>query len=108
MAALASKPQHVYAGFDPTANSLHLGNLLVLIGLLHCQRAGHHPIALVGGATAKIGDPSGRQSERQQMSNETMQENLLSIRKQIERIFNNHEEYFWTSRGQEGRLRAVK
>ena len=72
----------VYAGFDPTASSLHVGNLLILVrkkskkgtvlirhkvGLLHFQRAGHRAVALLGGATARIGDPSGRNSERQEV-----------------------------------------
>uniref|UniRef100_A0A182SM81 tyrosine--tRNA ligase n=1 Tax=Anopheles maculatus TaxID=74869 RepID=A0A182SM81_9DIPT len=87
--------QTVYAGFDPTANSLHVGNLLVLIGLLHTQRAGHQPIALVGGATGLIGDPSGRKTERQLLETETVQHNVTCIKRQIEEIFSNHERFFW-------------
>lgn len=103
-----SKPQHIYAGFDPTADSLHLGNLLILIGLVHCQRAGHNPIALIGGATGQVGDPSGRQTERPDLQIDTMHHNLSCIRKQIERTFANHEEYFWSTREQKGLLRPVK
>lgn len=61
---LTSDARCVYAGFDPTADSLHVGNLMVIMALLRAQRAGHTPIGLVGGATAKIGDPSGKTSER--------------------------------------------
>ncbi|XP_041788067.1 tyrosine--tRNA ligase, mitochondrial [Anopheles merus] len=92
---LGSTCQTVYAGFDPTANSLHVGNLLVLIGLLHTQRAGHQPIALVGGATGLIGDPSGRKTERQQLRTEAVEHNVACIRRQIEAIFANHERFFW-------------
>ena len=60
----SSKPTTVYAGFDPTAPSLHVGNLLVLTSLLHFHRAGHQVVILLGGATARIGDPSGKNSER--------------------------------------------
>ncbi|MCA9248180.1 MAG: tyrosine--tRNA ligase, partial [Planctomycetales bacterium] len=61
---LNAQPRAVYAGFDPTADSLHVGSLLPLLLLRRFQRAGHKPIALVGGATGMIGDPSGRSSER--------------------------------------------
>lgn len=105
---MESKPQHIYAGFDPTADSLHVGNLLIIMGLLHCQRAGHHPIALIGGATGQVGDPSGRQTMRKTLTDDILQHNLKCIRDQIESIFNNHAEYFWTTRQQEGRLRPIK
>lgn len=107
MKILTSRPQYIYAGFDPTADSLHVGNLLILMGLLHCQRAGHHPLALLGGATGSIGDPSGRQTERPLLEQEQLVHNLYRIRKQIERIFSNHEEHFWTTRDQSGRLRPL-
>ncbi|KAJ8956733.1 hypothetical protein NQ318_014089 [Aromia moschata] len=68
--------QTVYAGFDPTADSLHVGNLLVLINLLHWQRGGHQTIALIGGATAKIGDPSGRSTEREELSKHFVDDNI--------------------------------
>uniref|UniRef100_A0A1I8NNG3 Tyrosine--tRNA ligase n=1 Tax=Stomoxys calcitrans TaxID=35570 RepID=A0A1I8NNG3_STOCA len=88
-------PQTIYAGFDPTADSLHVGNLLVIMGLLHCQRAGHQPIALVGGATGLIGDPSGRKTERNQLHEKIVETNLKSIKQQLERIFQNHQECLW-------------
>ncbi|KFB37901.1 AGAP000012-PA-like protein [Anopheles sinensis] len=91
---LGATTQAVYAGFDPTASSLHVGNLLVLIGLLHTQRAGHQPIALIGGATGLIGDPSGRKTERQQLEREIVEHNVSCIRQQIETIFSNHSRLF--------------
>ena len=90
-------PTSVYAGFDPTATSLHVGNLLVLTSLLHFQRAGHQVVILLGGATARIGDPSGRSSERILLEDEVIEKNIQGIRADIERIFNNHEEYFWSN-----------
>ncbi|KAL0109397.1 hypothetical protein PUN28_014459 [Cardiocondyla obscurior] len=95
---LKSSPQCVYAGFDPTADSLHVGNLLVLMNLLHWQKAGHQVIALVGGATGLIGDPSHRKSERVEMERYLIEENLKSITTNIETIFNNHEKYFWKNK----------
>lgn len=94
-----SRPQTIYAGFDPTADSLHIGNLLVLVGLLHCQRGGHQPVALLGGATGLIGDPSGRTTERTSLHDEQLQHNLTAIRAQIERVFDNHREHLWRERG---------
>ncbi|XP_063704809.1 tyrosine--tRNA ligase, mitochondrial [Culicoides brevitarsis] len=96
---LTSGPQHIYAGFDPTADSLHIGNLLVLVGLLHCQRSGHIPIALLGGATGQVGDPSGRKTERNVLEQDRLHHNLACIRQQVSRIFENHNEIFW--QGQE-------
>ncbi|EFN88760.1 Probable tyrosyl-tRNA synthetase, mitochondrial [Harpegnathos saltator] len=92
---LNKSPQCVYAGFDPTADSLHIGNLLILMNLLHWQRAGHQVIALVGGATGLIGDPSHRKSERIEIEKCLIEENVKSIMKNIETIFTNHENYFW-------------
>ncbi|XP_012534545.1 tyrosine--tRNA ligase, mitochondrial [Monomorium pharaonis] len=92
---LNNSSQCVYAGFDPTADSLHIGNLLILMNLLHWQRAGHQVVALVGGATGLIGDPSHRKSERVEMERYLIEENIKSIRKNIEMIFINHEDYFW-------------
>jgi len=63
-AMLAAGPTVAYCGFDPTARSLHVGNLIPVMGLAHLQRAGHRPIALVGGGTGLIGDPSGKAAER--------------------------------------------
>ncbi|KZC04473.1 PREDICTED: tyrosine--tRNA ligase, mitochondrial [Dufourea novaeangliae] len=87
-------PQCVYAGFDPTAESLHIGNLLVLINLLHWQRCGHQVIILLGGATGLIGDPSFRNSERVEIENIVLNENLQSINNNIKKIFRNHERHF--------------
>lgn len=84
----------MYAGFDPTADSLHIGNLLILMNLLHWQRAGHQVIALIGGATGLIGDPSHRNSERVEMDRYLIQENIKSITKNIKTIFDNHRTYF--------------
>ncbi|XP_058444902.1 tyrosine--tRNA ligase, mitochondrial [Malaya genurostris] len=104
---LGASPQTIYAGFDPTADSLHVGNLLVIIGLLHSQRAGHQPIALLGGATGLIGDPSGRKTERQAMPTGQLDQNLTCIGVQIERIFEHHQELLWEKRGQTGVLKPV-
>ncbi|XP_044736488.1 tyrosine--tRNA ligase, mitochondrial [Chrysoperla carnea] len=98
-------PQTVYAGFDPTADSLHIGNLLVLVSLLHLQRAGHQVIALVGGATAQVGDPSGRLTERSEISKDIVQKNTERIHANIEQIFKNHEKYLWTDRGHQSPLK---
>ncbi|MDQ7005656.1 MAG: tyrosine--tRNA ligase [Acidobacteriota bacterium] len=73
-----------YIGFDPTADSLHVGSLLPVMALAHVQRAGHRPIALVGGATGMIGDPSGRSSERNLLTAEQVAENCAGIRRQLE------------------------
>ncbi|XP_076652061.1 tyrosine--tRNA ligase, mitochondrial [Halictus rubicundus] len=91
-------PQCVYAGFDPTAESLHIGNLLILMNLLHWQRCGHQVIAVLGGATGMIGDPSFRTSERVDIEEIVLQENLKSIEKDILNIFENHEKYFYKKR----------
>ncbi|XP_041978460.1 tyrosine--tRNA ligase, mitochondrial [Aricia agestis] len=90
------EPQCVYAGFDPTANSLHVGNLLVIINLLHWQRGGHNVIALLGGATGHIGDPSGRSSDRIALASDIIQNNITSIRKNLQIVFENHKKYIWT------------
>jgi tyrosyl-tRNA synthetase len=81
---LAEAPRTVYIGFDPTAASLHLGSLLPVMGLMHAQRAGHTPIALVGGGTGLIGDPSGKAAERQLLSKEDVARNAAGIRAQLE------------------------
>ncbi|XP_054633762.1 tyrosine--tRNA ligase, mitochondrial [Dunckerocampus dactyliophorus] len=90
-ALLQSGAQTVYCGFDPTADSLHVGNLLALIGLLHFRNAGHHVVAVLGGATAQIGDPSGKATERPRLSPDVVKANTHSIRESIHRIFTNHE-----------------
>jgi tyrosyl-tRNA synthetase len=75
-----------YAGFDPTAASLHVGNLIPVMGLVHLQRAGHRPVVLVGGGTGLIGDPSGRSTERQLAAAEEVEMNARSIRDQLARF----------------------
>ena len=72
-----------YIGFDPTASSLHIGNFVQIMLLKHLQLAGHKPIALVGGATGMIGDPSGKSSERQFLSEETLQRNVEGVKAQL-------------------------
>ncbi|MGB3974848.1 MAG: tyrosine--tRNA ligase [bacterium] len=76
----------VYAGFDPSAISLHLGHLIPVIGLMRFQQAGHRPIAVVGGATGMVGDPSGKDQERQLLSLEALRENENALRKQLARF----------------------
>ncbi|MHB1544545.1 MAG: tyrosine--tRNA ligase [Gammaproteobacteria bacterium] len=85
-ALLASGAAPVYVGIDPTAESLHLGHLLPLLTLRRFQRAGHRPIVVLGGATALIGDPSGKFSERVMLAPETVEEATESIRRQIGRF----------------------
>src|SRR5690606_40374137 len=75
-----------YIGFDPTAASLHVGSLLVIMVLAHLQRHGHSPIALVGGGTGLIGDPSGKTAERQLLTAERVEENVAGIRVQLSRF----------------------
>lgn len=91
-----SAPITVYCGFDPTAASLHIGNLLAIISLIHCQRGGHNPICVIGGATALIGDPSGRTKDRSPMTAEEIENNIISITESLHRIFNNHQQYIWS------------
>jgi tyrosyl-tRNA synthetase len=81
--ALATSEITAYVGFDPTAPSLHIGNLVPVMGLVHLQRSGHRPIALVGGGTGMIGDPSGRSTERQLMSLDEISANARAIEKQL-------------------------
>jgi tyrosyl-tRNA synthetase len=75
-----------YIGFDPTASSLHIGNLATIMLLVHLQRAGHKPFALVGGATGMIGDPSGKSEERKFLDEEVLKHNQTCIKKQLERF----------------------
>ena len=84
---LLSERRTIYIGFDPTAASLHLGSLVPVMGLAHAQRHGHRPIALVGGGTGLIGDPSGKSAERTLLTREKAAENAEGIRKQLSRFF---------------------
>jgi len=83
---LADGPITAYCGFDPSARSLHVGNLVPVMGLAHLQRAGHRPIVLVGGGTGMIGDPSGKAAERTLNSLEVVEENARAIKHQLERF----------------------
>jgi tyrosyl-tRNA synthetase len=83
---LATPGQSIYVGFDPTADSLHVGHLLPALMLSRFQRAGHRPIVVVGGATGMIGDPSGRSAERQLLTIETIRENASKVAAQLSRF----------------------
>ncbi|MFM7296034.1 MAG: tyrosine--tRNA ligase, partial [Planctomycetota bacterium] len=99
-------PITLYCGFDPTADSLHVGNLVPLLALRRFQQAGHHAIALAGGATGMVGDPSGKSAERNLQTPEQVEHNIASIRRQLSqfldfdvaanpaRLVNNHD---WTA-----------
>jgi len=84
--ALAAGPITGYIGFDPTADSLHAGSLLTVMGLARLQRFGHSPIAIVGGGTGMIGDPSGKSQERTLLSAAEIEANVAGIRRQLERF----------------------
>ncbi len=83
---LAKEMTSGYVGFDPTADSLHIGSMLPIILLMHMQRAGHKPYALIGGATGMIGDPTGKSAERNLLDNDTLQRNITGIRKQLQKF----------------------
>lgn len=76
----------LYCGFDPTADSLHVGNLVPLIALRRFQKLGHHPIAVAGGATGSIGDPSGKTAERQLLTKEVLENNIASVKVQLAKL----------------------
>ena len=80
---LAKEKTTGYIGFDPTSDSLHIGSLVPILLLVHLQRAGHKPVALVGGATGMIGDPSFKSQERNMLSEETLAKNLEGIKNQL-------------------------
>lgn len=84
--ALAAGPVAAYCGFDPTAASLHIGSLVPIMGLVHLQRHGHRPVALAGGGTGMIGDPSGKASERTLLTREQVEANVRGIREQLSRF----------------------
>lgn len=83
---LATGPITLYAGFDPTADSLHVGSLVPLLALRRFQLAGHHPISVAGGATGSIGDPSGKSAERQLLDKQTLDANIAGIKEQLKKL----------------------
>src|SRR5438132_6178636 len=83
---LAKERVTAYIGFDPTASSLHVGSLLTVMGLARLQRLGHAPIAIVGGGTGMIGDPSGKSHERVLLSRDQIETNVAGIRGQLSRF----------------------
>jgi tyrosyl-tRNA synthetase len=91
---LCKEPTRGYVGFDPTADSLHIGSLIPIIVLMHLQKFGHKPIALIGGATGMVGDPSGKSEERNLLSTEILNHNITSVKKQLEKFldFNSEKE----------------
>ena len=86
LARKVSAPLTLYCGFDPTADSLHVGNLVPLLALRRFQLLGHHPIAVAGGATGSIGDPSGKTQERQLLTKEVLENNIASVKEQLKRL----------------------
>jgi tyrosyl-tRNA synthetase len=82
----APQPITLYCGFDPTADSLHVGNLVPLLALRRFQLLGHHPIAVAGGATGSIGDPSGKTQERQLLNKEILDRNIASVKTQLAKL----------------------
>ena len=85
---LLSNKSSGYIGFDPTADSLHIGSLVQIIILMHFQNFGHRPIVLLGGATGMIGDPSGKSNERNLLDTETLESNTNLIKSQFQRFLN--------------------
>lgn len=85
-AALAAGPVTFYVGFDPTADSLHVGSMLQIMAMAWLQRLGHRPIAVVGGGTAMVGDPSGKTELRQMLTEEQIAQNLLGLKRQLQRF----------------------
>src|SRR6185437_13853363 len=83
---LCKEPTAGYVGFDPTADSLHIGSLIPIIVLMHLQKFGHKPIALVGGATGMVGDPSGKSEERNLLNVEILNYNAQAVKKQLEKF----------------------
>ena len=86
LAKRTTAPLTLYAGFDPTADSLHVGNLVPLLALRRFQLLGHHPIALAGGATGSIGDPSGKSQERQLLTKDILNHNIARVKEQLKRL----------------------
>lgn len=86
LAKRISSPVTLYCGFDPTADSLHIGSLVPLLALRRFQLLGHHPIAVAGGATGSIGDPSGKSQERQLLTRELLEHNIACVKTQLARL----------------------
>ena len=84
---LFESKQTIYCGFDPSASSMHIGNFVMISILMRLQRAGHKIIALVGGGTGMIGDPSGKSKERNLLTPDKVEENTNAIKKQLERWY---------------------
>ncbi|HEY5392641.1 MAG TPA: tyrosine--tRNA ligase, partial [Hanamia sp.] len=82
------EPTSAYVGFDPTADSLHIGSLIPIIILVHLQHFGHKPVALVGGATGMVGDPSGKSAERNLLDGNTLDKNVAAVKQQLSRFLN--------------------
>ena len=85
---LNSEITSAYIGFDPTADSLHIGSLVPILLLVHLQKAGHKPVALVGGATGMVGDPSGKSEERKLLSEDILNKNVAGVKAQLEKFLN--------------------
>src|SRR5512144_2712269 len=83
---LSEGPITLYCGFDPTADSLHVGSLVPLLALRRFQLLGHRPIALAGGATGSIGDPSGKTQERQLLTKDVLAHNIACVKEQLKRL----------------------
>jgi tyrosyl-tRNA synthetase len=92
IALLASGPVTFYAGFDPTASSLHVGSMIPLMAMAHFARAGHRPVAVLGGGTAMVGDPSGKTELRQMLTVEAIKENRRAIEPQVRRFLTDAKE----------------
>jgi tyrosyl-tRNA synthetase len=106
--ALATAEVSGYVGFDPTASSLHIGSLVPVMGLAHLQRAGHRPVALVGGGTGMIGDPSGKTTERQLLSADEIEVNARAIEKQLAHFLDFDGPHAATMRDNAAWLRPLK
>lgn len=91
---LLKQPRAVYAGFDATGSSLHIGNLATIMNLLHFHRYGHKVICVIGDATARIGDPSGHTEDRKEVATESIMRNAASIEETLRRVFSNFNQYF--------------
>ena len=85
---LLENPISGYIGFDPTADSLHIGSLVQILILMHFQNSGHQPIVLIGGATGMIGDPSGKSSERNLLTKDELEKNIRGIKSQLSKFLN--------------------